>query len=68
MNRTRKECYDYIKAHKKLQDKIYKSTGWYYQNLGTKVLNDFVAADYIRLIKEADCNSLINKIKRFFGK
>ena len=59
MNRTRKECYDYIKAHKKLQDKIYKTTGWYYQNLTTAELNDFVEADY---------NSLINKIKRFFGK
>jgi hypothetical protein len=59
MNRTRKECYDYIKAHKKLQAKIYNSTLWYYQNLTTAELNDFVEADY---------NSLINKIKRFFGK
>ena len=59
MNRTRKECYDYIKAHKKLQDKIYKTTGWYYQNITTQELNDFVEADY---------NSVINKIKRFFGK
>ena len=59
MNHTRKECYDYIKAHKKLQAKIYNSTGWYYQNLTTAELNDFVEADY---------NSFINKIKRFFGK
>ena len=59
MKRTRKECYDYIKAHKKLQAKIYNSTGWYYQNLTTAELNDFVEADY---------NSFINKIKRFFGK
>lgn len=59
MNRTRKECYDYIKANKKLQNKIYKTTSFYYQMLNTKVLNDFVEEDY---------NSLINKIKRFFGK
>jgi len=59
MNRTRKECYDYIKASKRLQDKIYNFTGWYYQNLTTEELNDFVEEDY---------NSFINKIKRFFGK
>ena len=59
MKRTRKECYDYIKAHKKLQAKIYNSTRWYYQNLTTAELNDFVEEDY---------NSFINKIKRFFGK
>ena len=59
MKRTRKECYDYIKAHKKLQVKIFNFTGWYYQNLTTEELNDFVEEDY---------NSFINKIKRFFGK
>ena len=59
MKRTRKECYDYIKASKRLQAKIYNSTGWYYQNLTTAELNDFVEEDY---------NSFINKIKRFFGK
>ena len=59
MNRTRKECYDYIKAHKKLQAKIFNFTGWYYQNLTTAELNNFVEEDY---------NSFINKIKRFFGK
>jgi hypothetical protein len=56
--KTRKECYEYIKTRKGLQDEIKRDFGWCYTNVSTDYLNEYVERDY---------NSLFNKIRRFFG-
>ena len=59
MEKTRKECFAYMKANKSLQNKILRETGWQYMNITTPELNIYIDADY---------NSLKNRIKRLFHK